>query len=39
LGTWLGLFALDAHDGQLRWHVLPTTDLSFCEPALTPPPA
>jgi len=36
LGTWLGLFALDATTGQLLWHALPTIDLSFVEPALAP---
>lgn len=36
LGTRLGLFALDAETGRLRWHVLPTTDLSFYLPALPP---
>lgn len=36
LGTWLGLFALDARDGRLLWHVLPTLDLSFVAPALAP---
>jgi outer membrane protein assembly factor BamB len=36
LGTWLGLFALDAATGQLLWHALPTIDLSYVEPALAP---
>ena len=36
LGTWLGLFALDAATGQLLWHALPTIDLSFVDPALAP---
>jgi outer membrane protein assembly factor BamB len=36
LGTWLGLFALDAADGHLLWHALPTLDLSSVEPALAP---
>jgi outer membrane protein assembly factor BamB len=36
LGTWLGLFALDARDGRLLWHALPTLDLSFVAPALAP---
>ncbi|HEY7340587.1 MAG TPA: PQQ-binding-like beta-propeller repeat protein [Ktedonobacterales bacterium] len=36
LGTWLGLFALDAASGQLLWHALPTIDLSFVDPALAP---
>ena len=36
LGTWLGLFALDARDGRLLWHALPTLDLSFVPPALAP---
>src|SRR5262249_51093173 len=34
LGTRLGVFALGAQSGGLRWHALPTMDLSFCEPAL-----
>ncbi|MGE5333872.1 MAG: PQQ-binding-like beta-propeller repeat protein [Nitrososphaerota archaeon] len=38
LGTWLGLFALDATTGSLLWHALPTIDLSFVEPALAPAP-
>lgn len=36
LGTWLGLFALDAATGRLLWHALPTIDLSFVDPALAP---
>jgi outer membrane protein assembly factor BamB len=36
LGTWLGLFALDAATGRLLWHALPTIDLSYVEPALAP---
>ncbi len=28
------IFALDARTGRLRWHTLPTADLSFIEPAL-----
>ncbi|HET9978942.1 MAG TPA: PQQ-binding-like beta-propeller repeat protein, partial [Ktedonobacterales bacterium] len=36
LGTWLGLFALDARDGRLLWHALPTLDLSHVAPALAP---
>lgn len=36
LGTWLGLFALDAASGRLLWHALPTIDLSFVDPALAP---
>ena len=36
LGTWLGLFALDAATGQLLWHTLPTIDLSYVDPALAP---
>jgi outer membrane protein assembly factor BamB len=36
LGTWLGLFALDAATGRLLWHALPTVDLSFMDPALAP---
>jgi len=36
VGTRLGLFALEASDGHLRWHALPATDLSFIEPALPP---
>ncbi len=36
LGTWLGLFALDATTGRLLWHALPTIDLSFVDPALAP---
>lgn len=36
LGTWLGLFALDAASGRLLWHALPTIDLSFVEPAFAP---
>lgn len=36
LGTWLGLFALDARDGRLLWHALPTLDLSYETPALAP---
>src|SRR6185312_1485608 len=36
LGTWLGLFALDASDGRLLWHALPTLDLSYVAPALAP---
>lgn len=36
LGTWLGLFALDATSGRLLWHALPTIDLSFVDPALAP---
>jgi outer membrane protein assembly factor BamB len=36
LGTWLGLFALDAASGRLLWHALPTIDLSSIEPALAP---
>jgi PQQ-like domain len=34
LGTRLGVFALDAQNGAVRWHALPTTDRSFCDPAL-----
>ncbi|HEX5442000.1 MAG TPA: hypothetical protein VFW76_14010, partial [Ktedonobacterales bacterium] len=36
LGTWLGLFALDAATGRLLWHALPTIDLSSVDPALAP---
>jgi outer membrane protein assembly factor BamB len=36
LGTWLGLFALDAATGRLLWHALPTIDLSYVDPALAP---
>jgi outer membrane protein assembly factor BamB len=36
LGTWLGLFALDATSGRLLWHALPTIDLSDVDPALAP---
>jgi outer membrane protein assembly factor BamB len=36
LGTRLGVFALDAGDGHLLWHGLPTTDLSFITSALAP---
>ncbi len=36
LGTWLGLFALDAATGRLLWHALPTIDLSYINPALAP---
>lgn len=36
LGTWLGVFALRAGDGRLRWHAMQTTDLSFLLPALRP---
>jgi PQQ-like domain len=36
LGTRLGVFALGAEDGRLLWHALPSTDLSFIAPALTP---
>jgi outer membrane protein assembly factor BamB len=35
-GTWLGVFALRASDGKLLWHALPTVDVSFCPPTLTP---
>lgn len=38
LGTWLGLFALDATTGRLLWHALPTIDLSFVDPDLAPEP-
>jgi outer membrane protein assembly factor BamB len=34
VGTQLGLFALETSDGRLRWHALPTTDLSFIDPGL-----
>jgi outer membrane protein assembly factor BamB len=34
LGTRLGVFALEAQTGDLRWHSLPMTDLSCCDPAL-----
>lgn len=36
LGTRLGVFALGADDGRLRWHALPITDVSFVDPALPP---
>lgn len=36
LGTRLGIFAVDAETGRLRWHALPTSDLSFYLPALPP---
>lgn len=36
LGTWLGLFALDAATGRLLWYALPTVDLSYVAPALAP---
>ena len=36
LGTWLGLFALDARDGRLLWHALSTLDLSYVPPTLAP---
>lgn len=36
LSTSLGLFALDATDGHLLWHALPTVDLSSVAPALAP---
>lgn len=36
LGTWLGLFALDAASGRLLWHALPTIDLSYIDPAFAP---
>ncbi|HEX6544350.1 MAG TPA: hypothetical protein VF040_21515, partial [Ktedonobacterales bacterium] len=36
LGTWLGLFALDAANGRLLWHALPALNLSSVEPALAP---
>ena len=36
LGTWLGLFALDAATGRLLWHALPTIDLSCIDPAFAP---
>lgn len=34
LGTRIGLFALDGRSGDMLWHALPTTDLSFVDPAL-----
>jgi hypothetical protein len=37
LGTDMGLFALRRSDGHLRWHALPTADLSATAPALAPP--
>jgi hypothetical protein len=36
VGIRLGLFALEASDGRLRWHALPTTDLSFIDLGLPP---
>ena len=36
VGTRLGLFTLEASDGRLRWHALPTTDLSLIDPGLPP---
>ena len=36
VGTRLGLFALEASSGRLRWHALPAIDLSFIDPALRP---
>jgi hypothetical protein len=34
VGTRLGLFAFEVSNGRLRWHALPTTDLTFIDPAL-----
>jgi hypothetical protein len=36
LGTRLGLFALDAKQGRLRWYALPNTDLANFDPAISP---
>jgi hypothetical protein len=36
VGTRLGLFALETSDGRLRWHALPTTDLSFIDLGMPP---
>ncbi len=36
VATCQGLFAFRERDGHLLWHALPTTDLSFIQPALVP---